>query len=181
VPGGSYFFTVVTYRRAKLFSHETARTLLGNVFRECAAAWPFETAAIVLLPDHLHTIWTLPPGDANYPARWSWIKKEFTKAWLAASGREQRPTAGVRREHRRGIWQRRYWEHTIEDEDDFERHFDYLHFNPVKHGYVRSPCEWPWSSFHRWVKAGVYDRAWGADLSLLTRLAKMSGTTGEPT
>ena len=180
VAGGTYFFTVVTYGRAKLFSQEAARTLLGEIYRECARVWPFETPAIVLLPDHLHAIWTLPPGDANYPARWSWIKKEFTRRWLAQGGEEQRTTAGNRREQRRGVWQRRYWEHTIEDEDDFERHFDYIHFNPVKHGYVRSPHEWPWSTFHRWVKAGVYEHAWGSDQSISSAIAKMFDATGEP-
>jgi putative transposase len=180
VAGGTYFFTVVTCGRAKLFASDAARELLGKVYRECARAWPFETPAIVLLPDHLHAIWTLPPGDANYSARWSWIKKKFTRRWLAAGGTEHHTTTGTRREQRRGIWQRRYWEHTIEDEDDFERHFDYIHFNPVKHGYVGGPYAWRWSSFHRWVKAGVYDRCWGADPSLVRRLAKLSHVTGEP-
>jgi putative transposase len=161
VEGGMFFFTVVTHSRAPLFSDPAARTLLGEKFRECQEQWPFEVNAIVLLPDHLHAIWSLPPGDSNYPSRWAWIKKEFTKAWLALGGAEQ-PVSEARQERGdRGIWQPRYWEHTIDDEHDFERHFDYIHYNPVKHGHVQCPADWPESSFHRWVQAGVYEPDWG--------------------
>lgn len=103
----------------------------------------------------------MPRGDDAYHKRWGWIKKEFTKAWLDVGGAEE-PVSDARRARRdRGVWQPRYWEHTIADEDDFERHFDYLHYNPVKHGHARCPNDWPESSFHRWVKAGVYNQDWG--------------------
>ncbi len=161
VAGGTFFFTVVTHGRAPLFADEVARRILGAQFRACQQEWPFEINAIVLLPEHLHAIWTLPPGDAAYPRRWAWIKKEFTKAWLASGGAEQEVSATRRERGDRGVWQPRYWEHTIEDEHDFDRHFDYLHWNPVKHGHVRCAGDWPASSFHRWVAAGVYDRDWG--------------------
>ncbi len=160
IPGGSFFFTLVTNRRARLFVHPTAREILGTVFRKCLERWPFTINALVLLPEHLHAIWSLPPCDAAYPKRWGWIKKEFTKHWLRKNGREETISASRRSERRRGIWQPRYWEHTLEDENDFERHFDYIHYNPVKHGHVRCPRDWPWSTFHRWVKAGVYSRHW---------------------
>jgi putative transposase len=162
VEGGTYFFTLVAHSRAPLFAHASAREILGIKLRECQAKWPFEINAIVLLPEHLHALWTLPPGDAAYSRRWAWIKKEFTKEWLAIGGSEQ-PVSKARRERGdRGIWQPRYWEHTIEDELDFDRHFDYAHYNPVKHGLVTSPADWPHSSFHRWVQAGVYEIEWGA-------------------
>ncbi len=161
VPGGTFFFTVVTRERVPLFEDEVARRLLGEKIRACQTLWPFEINAIVLLPEHLHAIWSLPPGDAAYPRRWGWIKKEFTKAWLSCGGREQPMTASRRQRNDRGVWQPRYWEHTIQDEDDFDRHFDYIHYNPVKHGLVRCPKDWPHSSFHRWVGQGVYDRDWG--------------------
>ena len=161
VEGGSYFFTVVVNGRRPLFCNSPAATLLGNLMRDCIRQWPFTVNAIVLLPDHLHAIWSLPAGDTEYPKRWGWIKKEFTKHWLAAGGREAAISEASHAERRRGIWQRRYWEHTLEDEDDFEQHFDYIHWNPVKHGYVRYPYEWLHSSFHRNVKRGVYDRRWG--------------------
>jgi putative transposase len=136
--------------------------------------------AIVLLPDHLHTIWTLPPGDVDYSGRWNWIKHEFTRLWLEGIGTESKISESRRREGRRGVWQPRFWEHTIESDEDFERHFDYLHYNPVKHGLAASPGDWKWSSFHRWVRLGVYPRDWGrstriADLSF----ADIAHTVGE--
>ena len=129
---------------------------------ECRSNRPFQTDAIVLLPDHLHAIWTLPPDDDDYSARWAWIKKEFTKGWLGAGHEERAVSAGRARDDRRGVWQPKFWEHMVRDETDMENHFDYLHYNPVKHGYVSLPREWVWSSFHRWVRAGVYDPDWGA-------------------
>jgi len=161
IPGGTFFFTVVTDERRPLFDSPVARNLLGNVIRECQSTHPFAVQAIVLLPDHLHAIWCMPQGDSNYPGRWQWIKTQFTQQWLAAGGTECEISPGRRNAGRRGIWQPKYWEHTIRDEVDFERHFDYIHYNPVKHGYVRCPMDWPWSSFHRWVRKGVYSKHWG--------------------
>jgi putative transposase len=161
VAGGSFFFTVVAHSRAPLFADQLARRILGDKFRDCQREWPFKVDAIVLLPEHLHAIWTLPPGDARYPTRWAWIKKEFTKEWLAAGGVEQQVSLARLERGDHGVWQPRYWEHTIRDEHDFDRHFDYIHYNPVKHGHVACPSEWPYSSFHRWVEAGVYEKDWG--------------------
>ena len=161
VEGGTYFFTVVTHSRAPIFASSIAKQLLGEKFRACQQEWPFEVNAIVLLPEHLHAIWTLPQGDANYPQRWAWIKKEFTKDWLALGGLEQPISRSRRERDEHGVWQRRYWEHTIDSEHDFDRHFDYIHYNPVKHELAQSSGDWPASSFHRWVKAGVYESDWG--------------------
>ncbi len=141
VPGGSFFFTVVTDRRAQFLTDVPARPVLGNLIRKCQMRWPFHINAMVLLPEHLHAIWSLPPGDTDYPKRWAWIKKEFTKTWLSLGGTEQPQSPGRQRDGRRGVWQPKYWEHTLEDEDDFERHFDYIHYNPVKHRHVRCPHE----------------------------------------
>ncbi|HEX8203955.1 MAG TPA: transposase, partial [Isosphaeraceae bacterium] len=127
VPGGMYFFTVVTDHRAPFLCQELARRILGTVLRECRERWPFQIEAIVLLPEHLHTILTLPVGDARYSTRWGWIKKEFTSRWLAAGCVEQPRTEGRRRDGRRGVLQPKFWEHTLRDERDFERHFDYIH------------------------------------------------------
>ncbi len=177
IEGGTYFFTVVTHGRSPLFADVSARELLGDKLRECREAWPFEIDAIVLLPDHLHAIWTLPRGDSDYGQRWAWIKKEFTKAWLAAGGAEQ-PVSEVRRDRGdRGVWQPRFWEHAVEDEHDFDRHFDYVHYNPVKHGLASSPADWPHSSFRRWVARGVYDEHWGRTALTFDDLA---ATAGEP-
>nr|WP_231131325.1 transposase [Crateriforma conspicua] len=161
VTGGTYFFTVVTYQRQPTFADPTAVTLLGNVLRQCASRWPVDAIAIVLLPDHWHSIWSLPPGDDQYSKRLGWIKKELTKRWLVAGGSDQQVSTGKQRQRRRGVWQPRFWEHTIEGEMDFQSHFDYVHWNPVKHGYVKCAKDWPHTSFHRWVKQGVYPDHWG--------------------
>jgi putative transposase len=182
IAGGSFFFTVVVDGRRRLFDDRNAVQLLGHVIRECEARWPLTVNAIVLLPDHLHAIWTLPAGDAAYPKRWGWIKKEFTTRWLDAGGRDQFVSNARRCERRHGIWQPRYWEHTLRDEHDFERHFDYIHWNPVKHRHVRCPQEWPHSSFHRYVECGVYEREWGCFSSpppASFEFHDISDTTGE--
>lgn len=161
VAGATYFFTVVTDRRAALFADSAARRLLGSVLRRSVMRSPVRVVAIVLLPDHLHCLWTLPPGDCDYSTRWRWLKGEFTSRWLEMGGVEQ-PRGGSRvSERRRGVWQRRFWEHTIRDEADLERHADYIHYNPVRHKLVASPRDWPWSSFHRWVQQGHYPFDWG--------------------
>jgi putative transposase len=162
VPGGTYFFTVVTENRWRLFEQESARRLLGAVMRECAVRFPWSTVAIVLLPDHLHALWTLPPGDDRYSLRWRWIKREFTRGWLALGGSEEQRSRSRQREQRRGVWQRRFWEHTIQDDADLENHADYIHYNPVKHGLAQQPNDWPWSSFRRWVQTGHYGANWAA-------------------
>jgi putative transposase len=123
--------------------------------------FPFGIDAVCLLPEHIHCIWTLPEGDANYSLRWKEIKRLFTKGYL-----EQIGSGEFRNESRlsRGeaaVWQRRFWEHTIQDEGDLNRHRDYIHYNPVKHGLVHSVVEWPWSSFHKYVRLGYYDTGWG--------------------
>lgn len=161
VPGGSFFFTVITERRAPILCTETARYYLRLILQDCRQRWPFRIDALVLLNDHLHAIWTLPPGDTDYSKRWGWIKKEFTKAWLAADGGEQPRSSSRLHQRRRGVWQRRFWEHTLRDEQDFERHCDYIHYNPIKHRLVECPRDWPFSSFHRWVAQGAYTIDWG--------------------
>jgi len=161
VPGGTYFFTVVTEGRAPLFGQAAARELLGSAFRRCLLRDRFEVIAMVLLPDHLHAVWALPAGDDRYSRRWQWIKREFTRAWLALGGHEQPRSDSRLSQRRRGVWQRRFWEHAVRDESDLEAHFDYIHYNPVKHGLVARPQDWPWSSFHRWVRAGHYPIGWG--------------------
>lgn len=158
--GASYFFTVVAYRRRHIFANPTARAFLNRAMAGVRKKYPFDMFACVLLPDHLHCLWTLPENDDDFPVRWANIKKSFTKAWLA-SGQVALPVTENRNRHReRGVWQPRYWEHRIRDETDWYRHRDYIHLNPVKHGYVRLPEEWPWSSFHRHVRLGWLDPKW---------------------
>ena len=121
--------------------------------------------AIVLLPDHLHCLWTLPDGDTNYSMRWGLIKKEFTKQARNMVGAAH-PTESRQRHREAMVWQRRFWEHQIRDDEDWRRHMDYIHYNPVKHGYVNAPKDWKLSSFHRHVKSGLYDENWGGGITL---------------
>ena len=161
VPGGMYFYTLITSNRLPLFGNQTARTILGEAIRDELKAHPFKQVAIVLLPDHLHAIWSLPPGDAKYDSRWKAIKAKFTSQWLASGGIETTVAPGYRKQRRRDVWQARFMEHTIQDEQDLHHHCDYLHWNPVKHHLVKCPKDWPWSSFHRLVESGDYPLDWG--------------------
>jgi putative transposase len=161
VPGGTYFFTVVTFDRRPILTEDSARQLLRAAIAEVRADLPFEIAAWVLLPDHLHAVWTLPPCDSDYPRRWSRIKEKFTKTYLAAGGQEGTRNRSRRRHRERAVWQRRYWEHTVEDEADLAGCVDYVHWNPVKHGLVGRVRDWRWSTFHRFVQAGHYELDWG--------------------
>lgn len=158
VPGGTYFFTanLLERRRRLLVEHID---LLRDAFRAAKAARPFDLLAIVVLPDHLHCVWRLPEGDADNANRWAQIKSGFSRALPLHERRS--PRRITRRE--RGIWQRRYWEHLVRDEDDLRRHVDYLHINPVKHGHAARAGDWPYSSFRRWVAAGVYPMEWAAE------------------
>jgi putative transposase len=163
VPGGTFFFTVVTHRRRPLFSSEPARAYLHEAIAGVRKERPFEMVATVLLPDHWHCVWTLPEGDPDYSKRWGLIKSRFSKLWLAADG-EDTVVSASRMKHRvRGIWEKRFWEHRIRDETDLIHHVNYIHFNPVKHGLVRCPHHWPYSSFARWVEEGYYAPDWLCD------------------
>lgn len=160
VPGGTYFFTVVTERRQPILQDRGAE-LLRQVFRQCLDRYPFTIDAAIVLPDHLHAIWTLPEGDDEYSKRWGFIKKEFTKSWRDAGGAEQPISKARQMEGRAGIWVPRFWEHTIRDEHDLRRHMDYVHYNAVKHGHACCPHEWQKSSFSRSVRRGLYEIDWG--------------------
>jgi putative transposase len=158
IPGGTYFFTVTLADR-------TSSALVDNVdalrmaLRIARHERPFTIEAIVILPDHLHTIWTLPSGDSDFSGRWKRIKAYFTHRLVAA---------GIPVKcHRNGeyaLWQRRFWEHTIRNEIDFERHVDYVHFNPVKHKLVNRVRDWPYSSFQAYVRRGVLPADWAGDV-----------------
>ena len=151
LPGGCYYFTVVTYQRRPLFFDEKHVGYLRDAMQQVMRERPFTIPAIVVLPDHLHCIMQLPDGDVDYSSRWREIKK--------AVSRRIAPSSNVRKE--RMVWQRRFWEHTIRDEEDWNRHADYIHYNPVKHGLVAAPALWPWTSFHKALEKGLYDPEWG--------------------
>jgi putative transposase len=203
IPGATYFFTVVTDSRKPLFSDETARRVLKEATSETTSILPFKMDAWVLLPDHLHCLWTLPAGDRDFSKRWGIIKSHFTKkmktvgwtlptdptemkvgwalptkptetkvgwalptkptetrvGWALPTEVQQTPS---RFKHREGmIWQRRFWEHLIRDEKDFNRHCDYIHYNPVKHGLIDDPKKWECSSILQFIEEGLYPQDWG--------------------
>ncbi|MEO0530902.1 MAG: transposase [Planctomycetota bacterium] len=164
--GGVYFFTVVTMGRQRFLTEPSARNALRQAFREVRSRHPFEVVAIVLLPDHLHCVWKLPRGDDDYSNRWSRLKAGFTTRYLASDGTEAPVSVSRAVRGERGVWQRRFYEHVIRDEDDLRRCLDYIHLNPVKHGLVSRARDWPWSSFHRYVRAGEYDVDWGGSPEL---------------
>jgi putative transposase len=156
VPGGTYFFTVnLADRSQSLLTEHVA--MLRDVMAAVRTTRPFHIDAAVILPEHLHAVWTLPPGDVDYSMRWSRIKSEFSRRVCSSSPCS---TSRVRRRER-GLWQRRFWEHTIRDEDDFNHHVDYIHFNPVKHGLVSRPVDGPHSSIHQYIRRGILTADWG--------------------
>jgi putative transposase len=153
VPGGTHFFTVTLADRRRALLTERIDAL-GAAFRQCRARHPFETIAIVVMPEHLHCVWALPAGDADYAARWSLIKRAFTRKQY-----REGPTTASGND---AVWQPRFWEHAIRDDADLQRHVDYTHHNPVKHGCANRAADWPHSSFHRYVKLGWLAEDWAA-------------------
>ena len=158
IPGGTFFFTVALLERRRRLLVEHIDELRA-AFRNVRRTRPFAIDAVVILPDHLHCIWTLPAGDADFSTRWRLIKAAFARS--IPNG--ERLSTRRERTGERGIWQRRFWEHAIPDDTDRARHVDYIHFNPVKHGHVGRAADWPYSSFHRYVRTGIYPSDWAAD------------------
>lgn len=158
VAGGTYWFTVKLRDPGSRLLVEQIDALRA-AFRTVMTAHPFTIDAIVIMPNHLHTLWTLPPGDSDYSTRWRQIKAAFSRAMPKG----ERISASRKAKGERGIWQRRFWEHTVRNQRGFNHRFDYIHYNPVKHGYVRHPHEWPYSSFHRAVRQGIYPADWQAN------------------
>lgn len=156
VPGASYFFTVNLARRDTTLLTERIDDL-RNAVRYVRARHSFVIDAMVVLPEHLHAVWTLPDGDADHSLRWRLVKTWFSRQ--IPQGERRRDSRIAKGE--RGIWQRRYWEHLIRDDDDLSRHIDYIHFNPVKHGHVERTADWPYSTFHRYVAEGRLPPDWG--------------------
>jgi len=171
VEGGTYFFTVVTYGRLPILTTETSRDILHQAWIEVKERFPFETLAVCLLPDHLHCIWRLPEGDMDYPVRWKEIKRRFTIRYLKEVGPGEERNQSRQKKREAAIWQRRYWEHTLDKQEDLEEHLDYIHYNPIKHGFVMRAGDWPYSSFSRYVKGGIYEPDWeGGETGRIQRL-----------
>jgi len=156
-PGATWFFTVNLAERNNNALLVDRIDQLRQAFRYVKKRRPFLINAAVVMPDHLHCIWTLPAGDPDYSTRWNLLKGHFSRS----IDKDERVSASRMRKRERGLWQRRFWAHLITDQNDFNRHIDYIHWNPVKHGLVEQVSDWPHSSFHHYVKLGVYPLAWG--------------------
>ncbi|MGR8953396.1 MAG: REP-associated tyrosine transposase [Gammaproteobacteria bacterium] len=162
IPGGTWFFTVNLLNRYQNDLLIREIDLLRETVRQVRERHPFQIDAWVVLPDHLHSVWTLPSGDSDFSKRWRLIKSGFSRALPNTERRsEVRKAAGER-----GIWQRHYWEHLIRDNADYQRHVDYVHDNPLKHGYVKRIADWPYSTFHRYAAKGIYPVDWCGDASV---------------
>ncbi len=159
IPGGCYFFTVnLADRRSSLLTDRIGD--LRHAVQRVRTLAPFRIDAWVVLPEHMHAVWTLPEGDDDFPRRWRAIKDLFSRRLDPDERRSKSRTF----QGERGIWQRRYWEHAIRDERDYAVHIDYIHFNPVKHGHAAHPIDWPYSTFSACVAKGLYPSDWtGSD------------------
>jgi len=155
IPGATYFFTVAAYSRLNQDLTLHADLLKACIRTEQHAA-PFSVLAAVLLPDHLHMIWRLPDHDADYSTRWRRIKARFSRSIPRQS---RHLGSSARRKGERGVWQRRFWEHVVRDEEELSSCIRYVHMNPVKHGYVQKPEAWPHSTFHAWTRRQIRDTA----------------------
>ena len=160
IEGRTYFFTLATHNRRPFLCDPSNVELVRQAFRYTIQRHPMEIDAFVLLPDHLHSIWTLPEGDHNFSMRWRLVKSHFSRHCQDKYGGIVSASRQGKRE--RAFWQRRFWEHMIRDDEDFVKHVEYIHYNPVKHGLVNAPKDWEYSSFHRYVQVGLYDEMWGA-------------------
>ncbi len=151
--GGAFFFTIVTHNRFPIFKDVINIRALRKIILEVSVELPFEEVACVILHDHIHSIWQLPESDCNYPKRWGTIKARFTK-YMRINGFDG------------PVWQKRFWEHTIKDAKDLNSHIDYIHYNPLKHGYVDEVIDWPYSSFKRYVDDSYYSIDWGNNVDI---------------
>ncbi|HED32800.1 MAG TPA: transposase [Gammaproteobacteria bacterium] len=155
ITGATYFFTVNLENRKNTLLVDEFH-LLRDVINKVKKRYPFRLDAMVVLPEHLHALLTLPPGDNDFAGRWTLIKSGFSRQLP-----KQEPVNKSRKcKGERGIWQRRYWEHLIRDDNDFEHHVNYIHYNPVKHGYVKQPVDWKYSTIHQFIEKGLLDKNW---------------------
>ena len=165
-PGASYFFTVVTYKRQEILTHPESRKILRKIILDVKKEYPFKIDAWVLLPEHIHSIWTLPTGDHDFSKRWGLIKAGFSSHAKTLFHHPEWINNSKKKHRERTIWQRRFWEHQIRDQTDFNLHIDYMYWNPVKYGHVSRVIDWPYSTFHRDVKKGIYSSNWGSDSTI---------------
>ena len=159
INAGTYFFTLVTFERRPILSSPRSIELLNDAFQYTSDRMPFQVVAGVVLPDHMHFVWTMPIESVDFSTRWRLIKSHFTRHWCKDGSISV--SASRIKKGEQDIWQRRFWEHLIRDENDLSRHIEYIHYNPVKHGHVSSAINWKYSSFMKYAQDGLYPRNWG--------------------
>lgn len=152
VPGGTYFFTVVTHARRRFLTTPAARKCLRHAWLATREKYPFRSRALCLLPDHLHCVWTLPPGDADFSSRWKMLKGLFSRRFLRNGGWDLPRSPSRRRKREVAVWHRRFYDRLVRSPQAMERIIRYIHENPVKHGYVKTPEEWPWSTYRAYLR-----------------------------
>ena len=160
IPGGTFFFTLVTYNRTPLFAKTENISLLRSALINVKSEMPFKIEGAVILPDHIHFLWILPSDDSDYSKRIGRLKVFFTHALRGENNLSKNISESRIKQRESDVWQRRFWEHTIRDEKDFAQHLDYIHYNPVKHNLVSCPHLWEYSSFNTWVRKGGYLKDW---------------------
>jgi putative transposase len=159
-PGGTFFFTLVTQERYSILTGRLSIEILREAFAGVRQRHPFSLDAVVILPNHLHCLWRLPDDDPDFSTRWRLIKARFSHEYLRGGGAEKRPDPRRVRKGERGIWQHRFWEHLVRNEKEYEILCDYIHYNPVRHGYADCPHAWPYSSFSKFVQSKRYAADW---------------------
>ena len=167
--GACYFFTVVSYQRKPILCCDAIRNALHHGVKDTQQQMPFTIDAWVLMPDHMHCILTLPPMDDDYSKRWGLIKSQVSESCPQFTNQDHL-TNSQKKRHESTLWQRRFWEHQIRDQTDFNHHMDYIHYNPVKHGLCQQPNQWMWSTLHRYIKNGVYPPNWCPTDDLMTNV-----------
>ena len=160
IPGGTWFFTVNLLQRQNNNLLIQEIDLLRNTVKSVRNRYPFQINAWVVLPEHMHAVWTLPVNDTDFSTRWRLIKSGFSRGLPKTEYRSAVRIAA----NERGIWQRHFWEHAIRDEADYQQHIDYIHVNPLKHKLVSQVKDWPYSSFHRYVERGIYPTNWCGEM-----------------
>lgn len=163
ISGGTYFITQITYQREPWLCDEIGRKALREALQKIREKYPFSIDAFVLLPEHFHCLWTLPPEDKDFSLRLRLIKTYVTKYYGEKLGINREVSQSRQKRGERNLWQRRFWEHLIRDEIDFALHCDYIHYNPVRHGLCATPQDWQFSSIHRFITQGIYPPHWGRD------------------
>ncbi len=161
VPGGTYFLTIATHLRRPILGPEENVRALRTAMKQVMNETPFQIPAAVILPDHVHFLWTLPRGDTNYSGRVGRMKILFTRSMRTCHETSEKVSLSRERHRESHFWQRRFWEHVVSDEEQFEQSLNYIHYNPVKHQHVTCPHLWPYSSFRNWVASGLYLKEWG--------------------